>query len=175
MNTLDDLLEVVPGMRKLRSLNADWLRKLLDRQKGQCTWCGKSVPKGRRTWCSQECADTFNLRCSCSHQMRHVIKRDNGICQLCGADTFENERKFKEVWKTERNRYPLVSTHRHHEKYVKEQHGMTRGRWREVDHIKPVILGGGLLGVDNLRLLCGACHAKECRNLIKTRKENSHG
>lgn len=41
----------------------------------------------------------------------------------------------------------------------------------EVDHIIPVVEGGGSCGIDNLRLLCSKCHKGETKALAKRRKE----
>ena len=41
----------------------------------------------------------------------------------------------------------------------------------DIDHIIPVIEGGGSCGLDNLRLLCKICHKKETKALAKRRKE----
>jgi 5-methylcytosine-specific restriction endonuclease McrA len=40
-----------------------------------------------------------------------------------------------------------------------------------VDHILPVCEGGGLCGLDNLRLLCGTCHKAECDKLARRRAQ----
>lgn len=172
MNTLDDLLEAIPGLRRTRSINADWLRTLLDRRKGQCTWCGQQVPKGSRTWCSDACVQEFKLRCCSQTQARHVLKRDAGICQECGRDTIEAESEFERRWAEEKKNHGVFfSQYKDAMKDLQTELGFARGSWREVDHIVPVVLGGGLCGVDNLRLLCGKCHAKECQKLSRIRKE----
>jgi len=174
--TLDDLLQMLPGLTRQRSLNAAWLRILLDRQRKECTWCGQQVAKGRSTWCSDECVRAFNLRCSTSHQAAFVIKRDKGICQICGRDTVESENQFDEAWKTERKNYgPYFKDYGPAELKLKEQFGYGRGRWSEVDHKKPVCEGGGLCSVENLRLICGACHADETRKLAASRSAKTKG
>lgn len=58
--------------RFLRSVNARHLRRVLDRQPGQCTWCGGPVPRGCRTWCGDACVKEFHLRCSPSHIGRAI-------------------------------------------------------------------------------------------------------
>lgn len=167
--TLDDLLILVPGLTRKRSLNADFLRILLDRQPRECTWCGGDVGK-RRTWCSDDCVTAFHLRCSSQHQMNHVLKRDGGICRDCGIDTVASEREFKTAWALVQNDYGYsYSQYSKPMLAMKEQFGYGRGRWREVDHLIPVVLGGGLCSVDNLRLLCGQCHARETASLARKR------
>ena len=39
----------------------------------------------------------------------------------------------------------------------------------EMDHIVPVIEGGGMCGIDNLRTLCIRCHKKETKTLAGRR------
>lgn len=151
--TLDELLAIVPGLRRLRSLGADMLRYLLDRKRGECTWCGAIVPKGRRTWCSDACVSAFRSRCDANYQRAMVEKRDGGICAECGRDTIESAA----MW---RRAIPRPD---------RKEYGFARGSWREVDHIVPVVEGGGLCGLDNLRLLCGVCHARATKLLAGRR------
>ncbi len=157
--TLDELLDRVPGLRKRRSLVAADLRNMLDRKKKECTWCGVVVPKGSTTWCSRACVEAFRLRCDSGHAAQAVLKRDGGICALCGRDTILSER----IW-----RHYVRETH-DRDLELAELLGEGRGCWREVDHARPVCEGGGLCGPDGLRLLCGACHALETNALARRR------
>ena len=163
--TLDELLVVVPGLRKLRSLDAAMLRVLLDRRRTQCTWCGQPVPRGRRTWCSDSCVSAFRARCDTAAQATLVLNRDRGICADCGRDTIAAAREAEAAWRQS----PHYMAYRNWDqrRALFAQFGYARGRWREVDHVVPVIEGGGLMGPDNLRLLCGACHAQHTRALRK--------
>lgn len=105
--------------------------------------------------------------------MNYVLKRDRGICGDCGRDTIQAERDFRAAWKIEKSQYgDTFSQHEWPERLLKDQFGFGRGRWREVDHVIPVVLGGGLLGVGNLRLLCGACHQRATRQLSARRAAN---
>jgi 5-methylcytosine-specific restriction enzyme A len=177
--TLDDLLAMLPGLRRCRSLNAAWMRILLDRPRGQCTWCGEPVGRGRSTWCSDRCVEAFRLRCDPATQMRFVLERDRGICAMCGRDTVASERDGAaasnalraEACPNGTSPYGLSPEDRRslaeRQRVVLESHGWSRHSWREVDHVVPVVEGGGLLGPDNLRLLCGACHAAETARLRK--------
>lgn len=164
MNTLDELLEVVPGLRKGRSLSADMLRLLLDRDKRQCTWCGEQVGKGRRRWCSDECVLEYQSRCQPSVQAKLVLERDRHVCQECGRNTQQSEDEWYEWRRSSPMGYMSDAAMR-----KREAMGYARNRWREVDHIVPVIDGGGLCRLDNLRVLCGACHARVTRELSKRR------
>ncbi len=165
---LDTLLARVPGLRRMRSLDADLLRVLLDRKRGECSWCGTLVQSGRRTWCSDNCVDAFKLRCDAGRQMRFVEARDGGICQLCQRDTIAAERDNKILFN---RRHQLLDGPDRIE-VDRQLHlaGYARGSWREVDHIVPVSEYGGLLGPQNLRLICGSCHLAETNRLAKRRR-----
>jgi hypothetical protein len=175
-HTLDDLLALVPGMRKMRLLNADTLRVLLDRGRGECTWCGQQVPARRIKWCGSECVQNFQLRCQPAYQRPFVLKREHFICEMCGRDVQASQRRGIDEW----GRHPSHSAYGvdwKHKQSVREEifrrHGWARGEWYEVDHIIPVIEGGGLLGPENLRLLCGACHAVVTRELRARLKQQN--
>lgn len=173
--TLDDLLALLPGVRRLRSMNAALLRTLLNRQDGECTWCGTEIGKYRRAWCSDRCVEDFKARC-CQNTVRSLVEeRDRGVCQVCGRDTLKAEREAKRLklcptWpgrRRRRNRWRpmpgLVDALR--------EFGFARGEWRAVDHREPVAEGGGLCPVDDLRLLCGVCHEQETLELIARQKQ----
>lgn len=51
-----------------------------------CRWCGKEVPVGRRTWCSQECVDDYLIRAGSGGVRSMVWKRDHGECAICGIN-----------------------------------------------------------------------------------------
>lgn len=150
---LDELLNVVPGIRKMRAINADLLRKLLDRSHRECTWCGQQVAKYRSKWCSDQCVENFKLRCDSAYQARIVLKRDLGICQICGRCTNSSENEFYEM-----SRKTDVWSNKEALNEIRRSLGYARGVWREVDHIVPVARGGGLCGPLGLRVTCGVCH-----------------
>lgn len=162
---LDDLLRVVPGLRKLRSLNAELLRKLLDRSKGECTWCGGKIPKPRTRWCSDRCVAEFRERCDPSKYVQLVVERDGMVCRECGRDI----KQSIEAAELEAKQKLPTSGHWEARERIERRHGKARGNWYEVDHIVPVVEGGGLCGLDNLRLVCGACHAVATRKLAGRR------
>lgn len=161
---IDQLLEQKPKLRYLRGISADTLRKRFGREKGTCTWCGDQLPPRRRRWCSQVCVDQFQLRCDPRVYSKKVQERDNGICQLCGLDVISSRASFELCWRqrceeTGINWFQSIGIRKLQERdEMKIQYGFGRGRWMEVDHIVPVSGGGGLCGMENLRLLCGKCH-----------------
>lgn len=54
--------------------------------KGLCRWCGKPVPRGSRTWCSDACVEQYKIRAWPGHARYRVEQRDNCVCGLCGLD-----------------------------------------------------------------------------------------
>lgn len=170
--TLDELLALLPGVRTMRSISADMLRHLLNRKRRECTWCGNPVGKGRSKWCSDQCVEAFRSRCDSCHQVTLVNARDKGICQLCGRDTGESKRAAIAEWNRVKGNYGASwSQYGEPQNALFAQYGWARGRWFEIDHIVPVIEGGGLLGIDNLRTACGACHAEVTNQLAKRRSK----
>jgi 5-methylcytosine-specific restriction endonuclease McrA len=175
-NSLDDLLALLPGLRRLRRLPAELLRILLDRRPGRCSWCGDAVGAGRRTFCGPACVDAFELRCSPVRQRTFVVNRDAGCCRLCGRDTLRAERDAEaaglKTW-VSRQRDESDYEYQARQKLNAAQlltFGYARGRWREVDHDPPVVEGGGLADPASLRLLCGACHQDVTNQLTARRR-----
>lgn len=156
--TLDELLELVPGLRRCRSLSVDMARKMLDRRKKECTWCGSQCPGQRRHWCSQECETAFLSRCCPAVFVAKVVERDKHICQICNRDVKKSIEEFRNAM-----RLGIVG------KMNREDYGYGRGAWYEIDHIIPVSEGGGLCDISNLRFTCGQCHKKETAKLAKRR------
>jgi 5-methylcytosine-specific restriction protein A len=161
-----------------RSIYADELRKVLGRQKGQCTWCGGEVKSPRRSWCSQNCTDAFMER-SPGPASRRVYKRDKGVCAICGRDTDRMMNLFRMIRrqsKDDRWGPPKIEVLDALKELVSHWQSLgfncRVGRaWTEVshlweaDHIIPVVEGGGCCRIDNLRTACMACHKAESKKL----------
>jgi 5-methylcytosine-specific restriction endonuclease McrA len=94
-----------------------------------------------------------------------VHKRDNGICQICKIDIEQQEQSFEALWKIRKQELqalkisPYGREHFAEKTRLQEQFCFARGRWSEVDHEIPVVEGGGLCPPEQLRLVCGRCHA----------------
>lgn len=165
MDDFDKLLIERPELTRRRNLAAAQLRKMLGREKGQCTWCGEPV-KGARTRWHQACLEQFFERCQSQSAARLCGKRDNGICQLCGRDT----EKSRRVWKAFHSRHGTYGVDEY-DREVLRLLGHARSGLGEVDHIIPVCEGGGLCRLTNLRWICGACHLDETKKLAARRAD----
>ena len=54
--------------------------------KQPCRQCGKETPKGRRTFCSDDCVVEWKIRVDPGFARAQVAKRDKGVCIACGFD-----------------------------------------------------------------------------------------
>jgi hypothetical protein len=61
--------------------------------------CHNEVPKGRRTWCSDECVHQYRLRSHWSYARSHLRGREKGICQFCATDTRKLKSALMKPWK----------------------------------------------------------------------------
>ncbi len=126
-----------------------------------CRWCGKEVPKRRRTFCSIECIHEHRLRSNIDYMRENVFKRDLGICCNCGLDCeflkYEAVLLLKES--DEYTVADFLSTYFIPVGRIKGFLSRNQSLW-DADHIIPVRLGGGGCGVDGMRTLCSGCHAK---------------
>ncbi len=137
------------------------LRDLPKQPPAHCRWCGRPVPKGRRTWCSQDCVDAYQVRAFGSSVVCRLFWRDRGVCAICGYPTHELE----QLVRSKRWRFDLAPRF--------------WGPWwsaiynhcslSEADHIVPVVEGGGCCGLSNYRTLCVPCHKAETAALAARR------
>ncbi|MCB0879051.1 MAG: HNH endonuclease [Thermoleophilia bacterium] len=52
---------------------------------GECPWCGRVLPVGRRRWCSDSCRADFVDNHFWGHARDAALRRDRRACQRCGA------------------------------------------------------------------------------------------
>ena len=125
----------------------------------QCRQCSQEVQPPRKTFCCQKCVDLWVVRTG-SGMARFMRKRDKGICALCGLDCQALKRQYKKL---------LIKQSRVD---FKVKHGIPAnrsGRFWDIDHIVPVVEGGGDSGLENLRCLCIPCHRRVTRELAGRR------
>src|SRR5215831_11402522 len=112
-----------------------------------CRWCGVEVPKGRRSFCSDDCVHEHKLRSDPGYLREQVFQRDFGVCALCGTDCDKVLRVFKALLRKaglKAAQFPWFKP------FISP--------WA-ADHIVPVVEGGGECGIENIRTLCLGCHA----------------
>lgn len=61
--------------------------------------CHNEVPRGRRTWCSDECVQQYRLQAHWNYARQQLRTREKGICQICGADTRKLKSSLMKLWK----------------------------------------------------------------------------
>jgi 5-methylcytosine-specific restriction endonuclease McrA len=87
-----------------------------------------------------------------------VLRRDRGVCVLCGLDTEKLTRVLLHVRRADRHEVAVAL-------------GFKCGQWRdwwEADHIHPRADGGGN-ELTNLRTLCIPCHKDVTRKFAAER------
>ena len=129
----------------------------------QCRWCKQPVPKGKRTFCGDECVHEWRMRTSPQYVRMKVFERDQGICLKCGLNTPAMELRLTDIFVENRDAYDFAWT-------ALLDRGFSRNRrhglW-DADHIQSIRDGGGLCGMDNYRTLCIPCHKEETKKLHK--------
>lgn len=138
--------------------------------KGLCRYCKQDVTrfnKRARTFCSPECVHEYKIRASPSYARAEVYKRDHGICRLCGLDCskfFSGLKKaIKGLKKADRDQGASNYFKAFDVELVPWKH---RSSFWDADHCKPVVMGGGECGLENLRTLCLPCHRRVTRELM---------
>jgi 5-methylcytosine-specific restriction endonuclease McrA len=124
-----------------------------------CRRCRIEIQKGsgRRTFCSDACVVEWKIRTQPEFAAEQVHARDGGVCTLCARDCDALLRKIRV---TKRERRPQRLQELGLPAYL-----LRRRRYWEVDHVTPVVEGGGSCGLANLRTLCWACHKQVTREL----------
>jgi len=118
-------------------------------QQGHCRRCGRKVPKGRFTFCGEDCVHEWRLRTTPAYVRLKLFERDRAICAICKRNSIEGLTGGK-AWPVHR--------------IVKRS-----GHLWQADHIVPVVEGGGECGLDNYRTLCTECHKQVTRELAARR------
>jgi len=173
-----------------RRIGRQDLKQLRDENgKPLCVWCDGKLTGRQQRWCGEKCIGEFNLISNFDLLADKVWERDQSKCVLCGL---EGKRVFDRAFP----RYPHKTWMRttedresyeaDWERFVAEELPLARETraqypWlkptvtpMQVDHIIPVVEGGGCCGIENLRLLCHPCHAAETYNLRQRMKERNN-
>lgn len=144
-----------------------------------CRGCGGDIPKGRQTWCSNPCYDTY-----CPERVIFAVKqRDKGICQICLGSIAQMLKEWKES--APLDFFEKYSTHPrpvgldgHH--WTSQEWKFVAAEWKaykqnkpsaEYDHIVPFSEGGDTV-LENMRLVCANCHKKRTAEWRASRRKN---
>lgn len=139
--------------------------------RGLCRKCGEEVPRGRQSWCSDECYDYVAIRAHPGAARRMVGQRDKGVCANCGTDTKAIERELRDLRYARYGADRVTSLKRYDERLAElREMGFTIDRYNErslweADHIVPVVEGGGECDLDNYRTLCTPCHKRVTKEM----------
>lgn len=118
-----------------------------------CRWCGGApLPPRRRSFCGDACVHEHLLRSCNQYRRTAVYLRDGPACAGCGVDTGAIGATLRRSPARARQAYGLSAAR-------VSRPRRCGGAVFDVDHVLPVHAGGGGCGLDNLRLLCPACHA----------------
>lgn len=132
--------------------------RIIKRKVGTCTWCGKKVTGRRRTWCSDDCVQTY-LGCNQQALRQRAYERDRGVCAECGLDV---DRLMRAVVRDLAHlgfRWVLVYSRSRVWKWLGLKcPPQSRPEPWDADHIVPICEGGDPHDLENVRTLCWWCH-----------------
>lgn len=118
-----------------------------------CCYCGAVCGPTRRSWCSDECVQTYQIAKGDQNAARRWCwSQDRGVCRLCGTDTVRPHELARPGGGPP---------------FAREYMPTSTGEW-EADHTVP-ICEGGALARENLRTLCRPCHRAETKALAGRR------
>ena len=151
-----------------------------------CRQCGVEVKPPRRTFCSDKCVENWTIRTG-SRAAKYVRRRDKGRCAICGLDCAKLERELRKLEKSFWEAWYATKPAREkgwwgrakaalaeHVRPFKEAHSIPphrRGRLWDIDHIVPVVEGGGSSGLENLQTMCIPCHQAKTSKLAAKRAQ----
>lgn len=125
-----------------------------DKGKGTCRWCGEACEPTRQ-W-HGPCVSAYKIACWPSAARKAVWHRDKGICGICKSDIGAQMEARRQAYSGLRFAPRPVD-----------------GDYWQADHIVPLVEANrgdlSLWSLDNLRVLCTACHRGETKALAGRR------
>lgn len=143
------------------------------RQDGLCRCgCGQKLSGRRTSWATKECerkaVQAFSIAKGDIGAIRSaLLKRDHGVCALCGMDTEEARAEcrqwiFREEFPSDETyAAAIAASNAMRAKFMLLRFPMPEGggSWWNADHILP-LEEGGQNNLENLRTLCLRCHSR---------------
>jgi 5-methylcytosine-specific restriction protein A len=149
-----------------------------------CRECRRESVAPFRFYCSRECQEAFAVKRSWAAAVAAVDRRDNGKCAQCGREAVKLRDQF----------FRLRMRLMHNDSGVRAAAGEERralvealnaegfalptyctsptwGQLYQVDHIVPVVCGGGACDLSNLQTLCTGCHRKKTKEQEAARRK----
>lgn len=120
-----------------------------------CRLCEQPVPKGRISWCGEECVDAYSMLTSSSYLRSKVHERDHGVCAACHLDCDAVKDRLRRFDSEQRRQASAAME----EMGFDWSHGYG-GRvtlW-DADHVDPLDEGGNGWELSNVQTLCQPCH-----------------
>lgn len=166
--TIDDLERAEGKIERGKGIN----------NRNLCKFCGREVPKGRRSYCGAGCAYEWELRSNPSFLRRELFKIQKGICQECGIDTLALGKMLKALPPEER-RLKMIEL-------GLPAHRKLSSLW-DCDHLTPVIFNGGIeldgkpmVITEFVQSLCLPCHKAKTYSMkeelkLQRRAEKKNG
>lgn len=128
-----------------------------------CAWCRSHHGIKRRKYCGEDCAQSAMIFCwpQIDSSKYFHFKRQGFICLECGLDYSSFiEKKLNSWGKINERRHIEFSRNGEFDGVVYPNQILDNtGHIIQVDHIKPIFLGGVAIGIDNIQVICSEpCH-----------------
>lgn len=140
----------------------------LEKRDNLCVWCNSApLPTRRHRWCGRDCVDTGHIWCYPQDPVSKAyvfINRQKCACVYCGEDfsSYIQQRILKLYARNIEHQASLKRLDPGHQvednKITYGQIGYGTGDIWHVDHIVPLHKGGQGIGLDNIQVICVACH-----------------
>jgi hypothetical protein len=134
----------------------------------------------------------WKIRSQPGYAAELALERDHGVCSVCRLDCVALARELEHLARAQEPRWPAwqplhISTSmltagpyadRVRPLGLSPQQQRLRRRLWEMDHVVPVVEGGGSCGLENLRTLCWSCHRQvtaELRARLAERRRAERG
>ncbi|ELT88125.1 hypothetical protein CAPTEDRAFT_113875 [Capitella teleta] len=149
-----------------------------------CINCHKEFPSNQvsasalrsHAWqtrlCSVSCTEQYWLKSSREYGRKAVYDAEHGQCQLCGIEAHQFFTNLNMIH-DRKKRAEMIQNSKFNQLHQRTKQKMVvdpqAGQFWQVDHILPVVDGGGQCDLDNLRTLCSVCHNKVTSDWMKER------